>query len=62
MIAALGVDELNVDAHPIAASLHGALKDVAHVQLAPDPPDIERSAFVGKGRVPRDDERAVDAR
>jgi hypothetical protein len=30
VIAALGVDKLNVDAHPAAAALNASLKHVAH--------------------------------
>ena len=36
MFAALGVDELDIDAHPGAGPLNAALEDIADVQLAPD--------------------------
>ena len=36
MIAGFGVDELDVDAHAVAAALNAALEDIADVQLAPD--------------------------
>ena len=36
MIAGLGVDELHVDAHAIAAALDAAFEHVAYVQLAAD--------------------------
>ncbi len=36
MIAAFGVDELNVDAHAIPAALDAALQHIADIQLAPD--------------------------
>ena len=36
MGAALGVDQLHVDAHAGAAALHAAFEHIAHVQFAPD--------------------------
>ena len=36
MMAALGVDELDADAHPITRALNAALQHIANVQLAAD--------------------------
>ena len=62
MIAGLGVDELHVHAHPIAAALHRTFKDVTHAQLAADLLHIDMFAFVSESRVAADHERAADAR
>ena len=62
MRAALSVDELDIDAHAVAAALHRAFEHVAHVQFAADLLHVNRLALVGEGRVARDHERASDAR
>ena len=62
MIAGLGIDELDVDAHAVAAALHRAFEDIAHVQFAADLLQIDGLALVGEGGVAPDDERAGDAR
>ena len=36
MGAALGVDELRVDPHPVAAGLHRTLQHIAHAQILAD--------------------------
>ena len=48
MIAALGIDELDADAHPIAAALYAALQNVTDVQLATDLLQIDGLALVLK--------------
>ena len=58
MAAALRVDELHVDTHPIAAALDASLENVAHVQLASDIRYVEGLAFEGVCGVARDDECA----
>ena len=58
--AALRVDELSIDAHPRAAPLDASFERVAHVELPPDPCDVDGLAFVGEGGVAGDDERAAD--
>ena len=62
MIAGPGVDELDIDAHAIAAALHAAFEDIADVQLAPDRLHVDRLAFVGERRVAGDDVSAPNAR
>ena len=62
MIAALGVDELDIDAHPAAGALNAALEHIADVQLAPDLLHIDAPALVGEGGVAPDHEGAADAR
>ena len=62
MRAGLRLDQLNVDPHPISATLHAALEQIAHVQFAADLLDVGRLALVGEGGAPADDECAVNAR
>ena len=62
MIAALGVDQLHVDAHAISAALDAAFEHVADVELAPDLFEIDRLALVGEGGVAADHEHAAHAR
>ena len=47
MIAGFGVDELDIDAHAIAAALDAAFEDIANVEFAPDSLHLERLALVG---------------
>ena len=61
MIARLGVDELNVDAHAGSAALDAALQHIADVQLAPDLLQIDGLALVGECGVAPDHERAANA-
>jgi hypothetical protein len=49
MIAAHGVDELNIDAHAISAGLDAAFEHVADFEFASNLSEIGRFAFVGKG-------------
>ena len=56
MIAAFGVDELDVDTHPIAATLSASFENIANIQLAPNLLEIDRLTFVREGRVAADDE------
>ena len=60
--AAVGVDELGVDPHLIAARLHRAFENIAHAQILADRLGVDRLALEGQGRVARDDEGAADAR
>ncbi len=60
--AALGVNQLDIDAHALAAALDAALEDIANVELAPDLLQVDGLALVGEGGVAPDDERAADAR
>ena len=53
MIACLGIYELDIDAHAIAAALNAALEDVADVQLAADLLQIDGLALVGERGVAR---------
>ena len=62
MRAGLRVDELDVDAQPIAGALNAALQHIPHVQLAPDLLQIDMFSLVGEGSVAPDHERAGDAR
>ena len=60
--AALGVDELDVDAHSAACALNAALENIADVQLAADLFHIAASALVVERSVARDHEGAPNAR
>ena len=62
MRAAVGVDELGVDPHLIAARLHRAFQHIAHAQILADRLGVDRLALVGEGSVARDDEAVADAR
>src|SRR5215471_7700280 len=61
MRAALGLDQLCGDAHPVAALAHTALKDIAHAEFAPHPLHIDELALVGEARIARDDKEPADA-
>ena len=58
VIASFSVDQLRVDANTIAAALHTAFEDVAHVELASDLLHVRGLAFVGERRVACDDQSA----
>src|SRR5262249_34467322 len=58
VIASFSVDQLRVDANTIAAALHAAFEDVAHVELASDLLHVRGLALVGECRVACDDESA----
>ena len=62
MVSGDGVDELNVDAHPVGAALDASLKHVAHVEIAADLFGVNRFAFVRRGCVARHHNRVVDPR
>ena len=62
MSAAVGVDELGVDPHLIAARLNRAFQHIAHAQILADRLGVDRLALVGEGRIARDDEAVADAR
>ena len=62
MRAAVGVDELGIDPHLVAAGLHRAFQHIAHPQILADGFGVDRFALVGEGRVARDHEDASDAR
>ena len=62
MAAALAIDQLHVDAQPVAAALHASLQRIAHIQVAADFSEVDRLALVRKRGVARDYERARNAR
>ena len=62
MIAALGVDELDVDPHAVAAALDAALEHIADVQFAPDRLRVDGLAFVGERRIAGDHVSPANAR
>jgi hypothetical protein len=45
----LRLDQLRIDAHPVAGPTHAAFEDVPYAQLASDLPDVDRLALVGEG-------------
>src|SRR5579872_7031307 len=61
MIASFGIDKLDIDAHAIAAALHGTLQRIAHSELATDRLHVDVLTLVGKGRVARDHETSGNA-
>jgi hypothetical protein len=58
--AALGVDELHVDAHLHAGTAHAAFEHVAHAELAAHLLDVDALLLVRERRVARDHEQARD--
>jgi hypothetical protein len=58
----IAIDQLDVEAQPVAAALHAPLQPISHVQVTADLPEINRLTLVGEGGVPGDDERARNAR
>src|SRR5208337_4763646 len=62
VIAALSVDELDVDPHSICRALDASFEHVAHVQLAPDLSTIDRLAPVTEGAVSADNEHPAHLR
>ena len=60
MGAAVGVNELGVDPHLIAAGLHRAFQNVAHAQIFADGLGVDRLALEREGRVARDHEAVRD--
>src|SRR5580704_3120853 len=62
VVAGDGVDELDIDAHPVGAALNASLKNVAHVEFAADLLGVDRFPFVRGGGVARDYNRIVEAR
>src|SRR5206468_10433387 len=56
VIAGGRVHELRRDAHAVARTLHAALQDVAHAEVAAHLADLHRPALVGEDRGARDDE------
>src|SRR5262249_43724357 len=49
--AGRGVDKLGADADTVAGAANAALQHVAHPELAPDLPDIDRLALVLEARI-----------
>src|ERR1700729_3648930 len=62
MTAALGVDQLRIDAHLVLIALHRTFQYVANAKLLADLPRVDILALEGKGRVARNDEGAAEAR
>jgi hypothetical protein len=54
MIARTGVDELDIDAHSVSATLDAAFGDIADIQLAPDCPYVRPLVLVRERGVARD--------
>src|ERR1700677_1061947 len=62
MTAGLGVDELHVDTHAIAAALNAALEDITDVQIEPDGLHVERLPLVSESGVAGDHNGAAKTR
>ena len=62
MIAGPRLHQLRSDADPIASLAHAAFEHITHAEFAPDLFHIDRTAPVGEGRVPGDDEQRGIAR
>ena len=62
MVAAFGVDELDVDPHSTCGALDASLQHVAHVELAPNLFEIDLLAFVSKGGVSADNQHPAHLR
>ena len=55
-------DELADDAQTVAGLAHASFQDIAYAELAPNLTHVDRSPFVGEGRVARDHEQGLAAR
>jgi hypothetical protein len=62
MSAALGVDQLSVDANLSAGRLHRSFRRVAHAEIAADLLHVGRLPLVSEGGIARDHETAGNAR
>ena len=62
MCAGIRVDELYVEAQPIAGTLNAAFQHIPHVQFAPDLLQVDMFAFVSEGGIASDHERTRNAR
>src|ERR1700729_622546 len=51
MIAGFAINELDIDAHAVAAALHRTLKDVANAELLADPLQIDMFSLVSESGV-----------
>ena len=56
MTAALGVDELRIDAHLVLIALHRTFQHIANAELLADLPGVGVLALESEGGVARDDE------
>src|SRR5690348_2245863 len=56
------LDQLRSNAYPTAGPAYRAFQDIAHTQFAPDLLHINRTPFVGEGRIPGDDKEPFDPR
>ena len=62
MLAAFGVDELDIDAYTVDVALDRAFEHVADPKLFADFPRVDVLAFEREGGVAGDHERAAEAR
>ena len=62
MSAALGVDQLCIDAHLVLIALHGTFQYVANAELLADILRVDILTLEREGGVARDDEGAAEAR
>jgi hypothetical protein len=58
----IAIDQLHVEAQPVAAALHAPLQPISHVQVTADLPQVDCLTLVREGGVPGDNERARNAR
>ena len=56
MSAGIAIDQLHVEAQPVAAALHAPFEPISHVQVTADLPEVHRLTLVG------DDKRARNPR
>ena len=60
MIAALRVDELDVDPNPVCRALDASLEHIAYVQFASDLFQVDRLALIAEGSVSPDYRHSAD--
>ena len=60
MIAGFRVDELDIDAHAIAAALNAAFEDITHVQLAADLLQIDGLSLISEGGIARRSQTSLE--
>ena len=56
MITGLGIDQLDIHAKPVSATLNASLQHITHIQFSADLLQIDMFALVGKGGVASNDE------
>src|SRR5262249_52400639 len=62
VMVCVGPDQLHRDADPLPRFAYAAFEDIAYTQFLADLLDVDGFAFVGEGRISRDDREGAPAR